>query len=108
VSATTPHDEIQYLEVTEEGSPRTSFDINVYKAGHRVQEMHALLLKAMQHYAVPPAHFDSLYERIKTERFGHLAGGVDRHGREFMTVYYGVKHTDGRWLRSAAVAQDRG
>ena len=107
VSATIPHDEIQYLEVTEEGNSRTSFDINMYKAGHQVQEMHALLVKAMQHYAIPPAQFDSLYARIKTERFGHLAGGVDRQGRDFMTVYYGVKQTDGSRLRSAAVAQDR-
>jgi hypothetical protein len=107
VSATIAHDEIQYLEVTEEGNPRTSFDINMYKAGHQVQEMHALLVKAMQHYATPPAQFDSLYERIKTERFGHLAGGVDRQGRDFMTVYYGVKQTEGRRLQSAAVSQDR-
>ena len=107
VSATIPHDEIQYLEVTEEGSPRASFDINVYKAGQKVQEMHALLLRAMQHYAIQRAQFDSLYERIKTERFGHLAGGVDRQGREFMTVYYGVTLTDGNWLRSAAVSRDR-
>ena len=107
VSATIPSDAIQYLEVTEEGNPRTSFDINMYKAGHQVQEMRALLLRAQQHYAIPPAQFDSLYERIKTERFGHLAGGVDRQGRDFMTVYYGVTQTDGSWLRSAAVAQDR-
>ena len=107
VSATIPSDAIQYLEVTEEGNPRTSFDINMYKAGHQVQEMRALLLKARQHYAIAPAQFDLLYERIKTERFGHLAGGVDRQGRDFMTVYYGVTRTDGSSLRSAAVAQDR-
>ena len=107
VSATIPSDAIQYLEVTEAGNPRTSFDSNMYKAGHQIQEMRALLFKAQQHYVIPPAQFDSLYERIKTERFGHLAGGVDRQGRDFMTVYYGVTQTDGSWLRSAAVAQDR-
>ena len=31
VSASVPDGDFQYLEVTEEGNPRTSFDINVYK-----------------------------------------------------------------------------
>lgn len=107
VSASVPDGDFQYLEVTEEGNPRTSFDINVYKARRQVQEMHALLLRAVQHFAIAPAQFASLYGRINSERFGHLAGGVDRHGREFMTVYHGVTHADGRSLRSAALAQRR-
>jgi hypothetical protein len=98
-----PHGDIQYLEVTEEGNPRRSFDINLYKAGHRVEDVYPFLMKAAQHYAIPSDRFNSLYERIKTERFGHVAGGVDREDRDFMTVYYGVKHIDSSQLRSAAV-----
>jgi hypothetical protein len=97
------HSDIQYLEVTEEGNPRRSFDINIYKAGYRVKELCALLLKAVQDYAIPSGRFQPVYERIKTERFGHLAGGVDRENRDYMTVYYGVKHIDSGQFGSAAI-----
>ena len=38
-----------------------------------------------------------------TERFGHLAGGVDREDNDFMTVYYGVKHVHSGQLGSATI-----
>ena len=98
-----PSGDIQYLEVTEEGNPRSSFDINLYKAGHALEDVHPSLLKAARHYAIPPDRFDALYERIKSERLGHVAGGVDREDRDFMTVYYGVKHIESSRLRSATV-----
>ena len=102
-SEKTPHGDIQYVEVTEEGNPRRSYDVNLYKAGYRVEDMHPFLLKAAQHYAIPFPRFNALYEKIRAERFGHVAGGVDRIDRDFMTVYYGVKIIDSSQLRSAAV-----
>jgi hypothetical protein len=95
--------EIQYLEVTEEGNPRKSFDINIYKSGLRLDELWPYLLKALRHYAIPAAGIESLYQTIKPERFGHLAGGVDRENKDFMTVYYGVKHVHSSQLGSATM-----
>jgi hypothetical protein len=98
-----PHSDVQYLEVTEEGNPRQSFDIHIYKAGYPLEILQPFLLKAARHYAIPSERFRTLYERIKTQRFGHLAGGVDRENRDFMTVYYGVRHIDSSQLTSATI-----
>ena len=97
------HGDIQYLEVTEEGNPRRSFDINIYKAGYRLEDLVPFLSKAMEHYAFAPERTRVLYDRIKTDRFGHLAGGVDRENRDFMTVYYGVLQVDSSQLASAQI-----
>jgi hypothetical protein len=83
--------DILYLEVTEEGNPRKSFDINVYRGGLLVGELYPLLTRLGQHYAIPHAEFHGLYDDIKTKRFGHLSGGINREGKDFCTVYYGVE-----------------
>lgn len=102
------HSDIQYLEVSESGNPRRSFDINVYKSGLRVADLFPHLLRALRHYAIAPDSFEPLYQRIKTERLGHLAGGLDREAKDFMTVYYGVKQVHSSQLGSAkVVAADR-
>ena len=93
-SARISHNDIQYLEVTEEDNPRKSFDINIYKAQLRVRDLYPLLLKTMKHYAIPLEKFQPFYETIKTNRFGHLAGGIDREDRDFLTMYHGVKYLD--------------
>jgi hypothetical protein len=100
----TPRD-MQYLEVIEDGNPRRSFDINIYKAGHRLKDLCPFLLRAVRHYAIPSGRFQPVYERVKTERFGHLAGGVDREDRDFMTVYYGARQIDSDQLRSAVIVR---
>jgi tryptophan halogenase len=98
--------EIQYLEVTEEGNPRRSFDLNVYKSGLRLQDLNPELLRALAYYGIPFSRFAPLYQRIKRERLGHLAGGVDREGNDFMTVYYGVHEVHSSQLGSAMVVQE--
>lgn len=99
------HSDIQYLEVSEEGNPRKSFDINIYKSGLRVEDLCPYLLRALKHYTIPFGSFDSLYQRIKGEKFGHLAGGIDRENKDFMTVYYGVKTIHSDQLKSATIAR---
>jgi hypothetical protein len=91
-----PGRHIQYLEVAEEGNPRRSFDINIYKSGLRLQDLEPYMSAAQRHFALPAERFGALLQRIKGERFGHLAGGIDRKNKPFMTVYYGVQrfHSD--------------
>jgi hypothetical protein len=54
-------------------------------------EIYPFLLRMCQHYCTPPEQFAPLYARVKARTFGHLSGGIDREGRDFLTVYYGVK-----------------
>jgi hypothetical protein len=86
-----PHQEILYLEVTEENNPRRSFDINMYRANLQLRELYPLLSKMCEHYSIPSDEFDNLYDRIETKTFGHLSGGISRSGVDFLTVYYGVE-----------------
>ena len=91
-----PYQDIIYLEATEQGNPRKSFDINVYRGGLQVGELYKSLTQLAQHYGIPPAEFHRFYDRMKTDSFGHLAGGTNRDGKDFCTVYHGVNPLGGR------------
>lgn len=77
-----------YMEVSEEDNPRLSFDLRFYEANLQLSEIGNFLFRMSQHYAIPDGQFKPLYEEIKAGRFGHLSGGIDRNGRDFMTAYY--------------------
>ncbi len=42
-----------------------------------------------RHYSIPEEQFHKLYEPAKSHILEHLAGGIDRQGRDFFTIYYG-------------------
>lgn len=84
-------DEFLYTEVTEENNPRRSFDINMYMANLRMRDLYPLLSRTFRHYRIPEDTFHRLYDGMKMRIFGHLSGGVDRAGRDFLTMYHGVK-----------------
>ena len=90
-SSRIPHHDILYLEVSEENNPRRSFDINMYRAALELRELHPILSKMSQHYSISSDTFHTLYDPVKTKIFGHLSGGIDREGKDFLTVYYGVE-----------------
>ena len=81
---------LQYLEVTEDGNPRRSFDLNVYDAGLSLKDAQAALFTMRDRFGVRPGQFQALYDQVRDSRFGHLAGGVHRDGADFFNVYYGV------------------
>jgi len=89
------HNDILYLEVTEEGNPRKSFDINIYRANLQLSELYPFLLEMCQLYSISQEKFHTLYESVKHRIFGHLSGGIDREGMGFVTVYYGVEDMEG-------------
>lgn len=95
---------LQYVEVREDGNARRSFDINVYKTGQRLLDLRAELKRAQVHFELDEVEFDSLLQRIGSERLGHLAAGIDRQGRGFVTAYYGGVTLDGRRLTQATLA----
>jgi len=90
-----PYQDIRYLEVAEQGNPRKSFDINIYRAGVQVGEAYKLLARLGRHYSLSKPEFHKLYNGIKANRFGHLSGGINREGKDFCTVYHGIESIHG-------------
>jgi hypothetical protein len=85
------NNKIIYEEVHEENNPRTSFDMNLYGANLRISDIYPLLMDIGAHYGLEPDRFVPLCDRISDKRFGHLSGGIDRNGNDFLTVYYGAE-----------------
>jgi hypothetical protein len=85
------NNKIVYEEVTEENNPRKSFDINLYGANLLIQDIFPLLIDMGRQYNLPTERYMSLCDRIRHKKFGHVSGGVDREGNDFLTVYYGVE-----------------
>ncbi len=81
-------DKFLYLEATEESTPRSSFDINVYPANLRMREFQRFLPALFRYFAIPDAQSRSLSETVQVGMLGHLAGGTDRRGRAFLTVSF--------------------
>ncbi len=80
-----------YLEVSEDGNPRRSFDLNFYKAGLRLQVLDEWMSQLGAHYAVPAERFRRVYDFARPRALGHIAGGLDREGHDFLTIYYGME-----------------
>lgn len=78
-----------YLDVKEENNPRSSFDINLYAANLQIKEVYSFLLEMCRHYSIPSEQFYNLYNSMENQIFGHIAGGLDREGRDFITIYFG-------------------
>lgn len=83
-------DEFLYLEVEEENNPRRSYDINMYRANLPLKELYSWLREACRIKGIGPETFHRFYQPMQERYFGHVSGGHDREGRDFMTFYYGV------------------
>jgi hypothetical protein len=77
-----------FLGVGEEKNPRNSFDINIYSANLKVADIFAHLSDIFRFYGLPDKPFE-LADSIKTQTVGHLAGGIGRDGKSFLTLYCG-------------------
>jgi hypothetical protein len=82
-----PQASLLYLEASEDGNPRSSFDINLYKAGMQVADASVALAAAAAALRIPAAALDAQLEMLGTCPLGHLSSGIDRHGQEFISVY---------------------
>jgi hypothetical protein len=89
-AARVPGGALQYLEVTEPGNARRSFDLNCYDAGLQLKDVQPALFAMRDRFDVRPGQFQALYDQVRDSRFGHLAGGVHRDGADFFNIYYGV------------------
>lgn len=85
-----PPAQVFLMEVEEEGSPRCSFDINLYTAGLPVQAVARTVRHLGAAYSLAPARIEDLLSRIGPLQLGHLSGGISRSGRDFATLYFGA------------------
>jgi hypothetical protein len=76
-----------YLEVTEAGNPRRSFDVNLYKSGLVVADAASQLRTAAVHFGVAGERFEDVLSGMLQMPLGHIAAGCDRRGGEFFSVY---------------------
>lgn len=81
-------DSFVYVEAEEEGNPRKSFDLNLYKARLPVDALQPVLAALGERYAIPAAVLAQTLAPAAGRPFGHLSGGLGREGRDFLTVYY--------------------
>jgi hypothetical protein len=81
-------DSFVYVEAEEEGNPRKSFDLNLYKARLPVDALQPALAALGERYAIPAALLAQTLAPAAGTPFGHLSGGLGREGRDFLTVYY--------------------
>lgn len=86
-----PDEQIMYLEVTEEGTGRKSFDVNLYRAGFAVESVAPFFERLARHFELAGDAVAEPFAPVRGLPLGHLAGGIDRHGRDFFTVYFGVE-----------------
>lgn len=75
-----------FVTATEDNNPRTSFDINFYKANLTMGKISSFIEGLYKNYTIPEE--SNYFDRIKNKPFGHIAGGIDRNGEDFMTFYY--------------------
>jgi hypothetical protein len=76
-----------YLEASETGNPRRSFDINLYKSGLRVGDAAAELRALARHFAIAAGDLEEQLRQLGELPLGHVSGGCDRRGAEFLSIY---------------------
>ena len=85
------------MEVEEPGNPRRSWDLNVYAADLKLRDVSAMIDLAANQFSAPRSRVDHVFGDGRRP-LGHLAGGVGRGGKEFVTVYYGKESRQGAKL----------
>jgi hypothetical protein len=92
----TPGAPLLYLEASEEGTPRNSYDVNLYKTGLVVGDVEPQLRHAAAALgADADPRWPHLLQAFAGSLLGHIAGGVDREGGQFLSVYVEVRPLPG-------------
>lgn len=91
---------MQYLEVSEDGYSRRSFDVNLYDCDAKLSDIRDQLLAMSRYYSIPRNQAATFFDQISDESLGHLAGGVHRNGQSFVNIYYGAEGVAANRLRA--------
>jgi len=86
----------QLLEVTEEGNPRSSVDLNLYPLAYPVARLAPALSHILESLCeIAPEPLRGCLDAIAQQPLGHLAWGSDRTGKPFISCYYGLQELAG-------------
>ncbi len=83
-----PLSRVRLLEVTEEGSNRRSWDLNVYDLEQNVSCLADLLPDCLRALGFPSQGLQSWLKYSKDTTLGHLAAGMSRSQQPFLTIYH--------------------
>jgi hypothetical protein len=78
------------LVVSEAGSPRRSFDLNLYGGEYPVSALAGPLMRTAAALGIGAEEAADRLGSVGSRPLGHVSGGLDRHGRAFATLYYGA------------------
>lgn len=79
------------LEISEEGSDRRSWDLNLYDGNWSLGQIQSSLLATVETLRIPQQEFFPWILPIAASSLGHIATGLGRNGDPFLTVYYGAR-----------------
>lgn len=88
VLARIPAADVQVLEVVED-TGRRSYDVNLADAGLSIADVRPELEALGASVGAEPAAVAAALLARSSEGLGHVAGGVHRDGRGFVTIYHG-------------------
>lgn len=76
------------MEVLETDNPRHSFDLNLYQLPLSLAQISSSLHQAAQAYGIEHGEFTHHLQAIQQSALGHISGGIDRYGQDFLSIYY--------------------
>jgi hypothetical protein len=77
-----------FLQVSEAGNDRNSFDINLYPANLTVGNIEAEVLELANHLQIDKDLVTRLMDLTRNKTLGHISSGQGRDGQEYFCVYY--------------------
>ncbi len=83
-----PDKRLLYVEVSEAGNSRKSFDLNLYPTGLKITEIAKPISDAAARLDVPKDMFARLMSIVPHKLLGHISAGIGRDGQEYFTIYY--------------------
>lgn len=96
VAGHVPAHRLTRMDVTEEGSARLSFDLNLYRLARDLGQAAGAMADLAAGFGLDPATVGPILRDYGASRLGHIAGGWGGDGRAFATVYYGIQGRRGR------------
>lgn len=86
-----PADELMWLDIEEPGNQRRSLDFNLYDTGLMLQEIQSIIMPLADHFRITQPELENWFDSNGRKALGHIAGGLNREGEPFITVYFGVE-----------------
>ncbi|MEE9446751.1 MAG: hypothetical protein V3V09_02260 [Arenicellales bacterium] len=77
-----------YVDVSEQGNQRQSFDVNLYPAQLLIKDIYPTLLEVSTALNIDMNLLERLMGIIRDKNLGHISAGTGRDGQPYFTVYY--------------------